>query len=244
MPQEPPLLGRAEGRAAGELDGAPDVVEQRRREQQVGAEPRMELGDLAADRRHADGVLQQAARIAVMPFDRRRQRAQLRSQLVVLHEAPDSGLQAGMRDLAREELEKAVQLVRVAAHGLSERGRVEVLRRLERAHLELQAIPEAVDPPEHPDGVALGKAAVQEVDVGPDPRFDPSTRVDELQRKVRGAAPRPQPLLLRDRVDALDDPVVLELRDRRHAPSLGSETDATVRCRGRDQAVSRAPLRH
>src|SRR5438132_309531 len=76
---------------------------------------------------------------------------------------------------------------------------------------------------------ALGEAAVQEVDVGPDPRLDPPARVDELERKVRSAAACPQPFLLRDRVHALDDPVVLELRDRRHAPSLGPETDATVR---------------
>ena len=133
-----------------------------------------------------------------------------------------------MRDLAGEELEEPVQLVGVPAHGRGKRGRVEVLHRLERAHLELQAIAEAVDPTEHPDGVALGESAVQEVDVGPDPGLDPPTRVDELQGKVRSAAARPQALLLRNRVHALHNPVVLELRDRRHAPSLGPETDATV----------------
>ena len=119
-----------------------------------------------------------------------------------------------MSDLAGEELEEAVELVRVAAHRRSELGRVEVLGGLERAHFELQPVSEAVDPAEHPDGVALGEAAVQELDVGPDPRLDPPARVDELQGEVRSAAPRPQSLLLRDRVDAFDDPVLLELRDR------------------------------
>ena len=72
VPEQPPLLGRAEGRPARELDGASDVVQQRRRQQEVGAQPRMELGDLAADRRHADRVLEQASGVAVMPLDRRR----------------------------------------------------------------------------------------------------------------------------------------------------------------------------
>ena len=89
-----------------------------------------------------------------------------------------------MRDLGGEELEEAVELGGVASHGRRERGRVEVFRRLERAHLELEAISETVDAAEHPDGVALGEAAVQEVDVGPDPGFDPPTRVDELERQV------------------------------------------------------------
>ena len=125
-----------------------------------------------------------------------------------------------MRDLAGEELEEAVQLGGVASHGRRERGRVEVFGRLERAHLELEPVAETVDPPEHPDGVALGEAAVQEVDVGPDPRFDPPARVDELERQVRGAAARPQPLLLGDRVHAFDDAV------RARAPRSQTRTES------------------
>src|SRR5688500_18518049 len=95
--EQAPLFGRAEGRSPRELDSATDVVEQRRGEQEVGAQPGMELGELAADRRDADRVLEEAAGVAVMPLDCCRQGAETRSQLAVLHEATDGGLQARMR---------------------------------------------------------------------------------------------------------------------------------------------------
>ena len=57
-----------------------EVVEERRREQQVGAQPRMQLRRLAAQRRDADRVLEQAARVGVVPVLRRRQLAQARAQ--------------------------------------------------------------------------------------------------------------------------------------------------------------------
>src|SRR6476646_3956749 len=63
------LFRRFEDRSARQLSGAADVVEERRREKQVGAQPRMELRPLAADRRDADRVLEQSARIAVVAFD-------------------------------------------------------------------------------------------------------------------------------------------------------------------------------
>ena len=47
--------------------GAPDVVEQRCREEEIVAEARMELGGLATQSGHADGVLEKAARVAVVP---------------------------------------------------------------------------------------------------------------------------------------------------------------------------------
>ena len=65
--EEAPLLGLAERRAAAELDRAPDVVEQRRGEEEVVAEARMELRRLAAEGGDADGVLEQAAGVAVVP---------------------------------------------------------------------------------------------------------------------------------------------------------------------------------
>ena len=64
--EQPTLVGLPEGRAGGQLRDAADVVQQRRREQQVGAQPRMQLGRLATDRRHANRVLEQAARIGVV----------------------------------------------------------------------------------------------------------------------------------------------------------------------------------
>jgi len=72
------------------------------------------------------------------------------------------------------------------------------------------------DAPEHAHCVAFAETAVEELDVVPDAGRDPAARVDELEREVRRAVLRPQPLLLRDRVHALERPVLLQLRDRGH----------------------------
>src|SRR5205807_1847249 len=64
--------------------------------------------------------------------------------------------------------------------------------------------------------VARLEASVEQVDVVPDPRADAAARVHELEREIRRAVPRPQPLLPRDRVDALNGAVFLEFCDRGH----------------------------
>ena len=74
--EQPPFRGLAEARPGHELDGASDVVQQRGGQDEVGAQPRVQLAELAADRRHADRVLEQAAGVVVVPFRRGRQRAQ------------------------------------------------------------------------------------------------------------------------------------------------------------------------
>ena len=140
-------------------------------------------------------------------------------------------MQALVRDLRDEELEKAFELVRVAAHrGRHPRG-IDVLCRLERAHLELEPVAEPLDAAEHAHGVSFGEAGVEQLDVVPDPRRDPAARVDELEREIRGAVSRAQPLLLRDRVDALDGAVLLELGDRGHG--LESKSRRRSRCESR-----------
>ena len=121
-----------------------------------------------------------------------------------------------MGDLAGEEVEEAVELVGVAAHRRGEAGRVGVRGGLDRADVELEPVAVALDAAEHAHGVALGEPRVEQVDVVPDARLDAAARVDELEREIRGAVPRPQPPLARDRVDALDDAVFGELGDRAH----------------------------
>ena len=98
--EQPALLGRPEGRAAPELADASDVVQERRGEQQIGAEPRVELRRLARQRRDADGVLEQAARVGVMRLGGG-QLPQRLPDLCVAEEAPDDRSQAGMRQLRR-----------------------------------------------------------------------------------------------------------------------------------------------
>ena len=85
--------------------------------------------------------------------------------------------------------------------------------RLERADVELEPVAEPLDAAEHAHGVALGEPRVEQLDVVPHARLDAPARVDELEREVRRAAFRAQPLLARDRVDALDDAVFGELGD-------------------------------
>ena len=122
-----------------------------------------------------------------------------------------------MRDLAGEEVEEAVELVGVAAHRRGQPGRVRLRRRLDRPHLHLEPAAEPLDASEHADGVALGEAAVEQLDVVPDPRLDPPARVDELEGEIGGAVLRPAALLAPDGVDALDGAVLGELGDAGHA---------------------------
>ena len=63
VPEQTAFVGLPEGRARGQLGDAADVVQKCRREQQIGTQPRMQLGRLATDRRDADGVLEEAASI-------------------------------------------------------------------------------------------------------------------------------------------------------------------------------------
>jgi Protein of unknown function (DUF1015) len=131
-----------------------------------------------------------------------------------------------MRDLPGEKFEETVELLDVSSRLRDERCRVS-LGRLERPHLELESIPEALDAPEHADGVPLAEALVQEVDVAPHARVDAPARIDQLEREVGTSAARAKPLLARDRKDALDDPVLGELRDR-HPSIVGPRSAASL----------------
>ena len=140
-----------------------------------------------------------------------------------------------MRDLRDEELEKALELVAVAPHRGCERRRVDV-GGLERAHVELQPVAEPLDPAEHPHGVALAEAAVEQLDVVPDPRLDAPGRVDELEREVGRAALRAQLSLRLDGEDALDDAVFGQVRNR-HSTTL----DGASRCGSRPAVAASSP---
>jgi hypothetical protein len=87
---------------------------------------------------------------------------------------------------------------------------------LERAYLDLEPTAEPLHPAEHSHRVPRVEAAIEELDVTPHARVDPAARVGELEREERGSGARASPLLFRDRVDALDDPVLGELGDRGH----------------------------
>src|SRR5262249_52351733 len=147
-------------RPRSELGGSAHIVQQGRRQHEVRAQPRMELCRLAAERRNADGVLEEAAGVAVMAAWRGRQGAESGTDLDVGHERLNRLLQAGMVDLGREELEESVQLVRVTPQSRREVGRVRVRRRLERADLQLELVAEALDAAEDAHRVTLGETRV------------------------------------------------------------------------------------
>jgi hypothetical protein len=98
--EQAPLLGRREHGRRAELARAADVVDERRGHQEVGAQPRMDLAELAAERRHADRVLEQAAGVRVVAVRGRRIRAQRR-----VRECPrDDAAQCVVVHLADQEL--------------------------------------------------------------------------------------------------------------------------------------------
>ena len=189
----------------------------------------MQLRGLAAERRDSDGVLEQAAGVAVVPVcPGRRKRAECLPDLRVADERAHDLGEAVVRDLRCEELEEAVELVGVATQCGRELGRVRVLRGLDCTHLHLELSAEALHATENVHGVSLAEAPVEQVDVVPDPRLDASARVCELEREVRGSGASAPTLLLRHREHALDGPVLGEVRDRGHGPSLFLETVGTL----------------
>jgi uncharacterized protein (DUF1015 family) len=229
MAEQPAFVALPERRPRPELAGPADVVQKGGGQDDVVAKPRMELRGLAAQRRDADGVLEKASRIPVVAVcPGRRKRAERLPEINVATERVDHGGEPLVGDLGREELEEAVQLVRVSPEGRRELDRVGVLGGLHRPHLHLQLPSEALDAAEDTYRVALAEALVEEIDVVPDARIDAAARVDQLEREVRGAVPGAPTLLLRHREHALDGPVLDELGDRGHVPSLWLEAVGTL----------------
>ena len=96
------LVADPELGAVGELARLADVVEQRRRHQQVGVEPRVELTELADERADRDRVLEQAAEVGVMAGAGAGRAAQLgRDGLGVVTDRLDDALAAPGRGSRR-----------------------------------------------------------------------------------------------------------------------------------------------
>ena len=189
----------------------------------------MELRGLTAEGCDSHGVLEEPSCIAVMAVaacsGKRPKRGADRG---VAYERVDHGRELRMGDLGREELEEPVQLICISAERRGERSGVRVLGGFDRAHLHLQLAAEALDPPEDVNRVALLEATVQEINVVPDPGLDASACVGELEGEVRSACSSAPPLLLRDGEDTFDRPIVGELGDRGHVPSLWREGVGTL----------------
>ena len=238
--RRPSSVGVNVGRAA-ELERAPDVVQQRGREQEVGAEPRVQLRRLAAERRDADRVLEQAARVAVVAVRAPRAAPRSRSRSCSSStKRPTTAARPGCESSpARNSRKPSSSSASRRSAGASAAGSAS-RRLVERAHVELQPVAEPLDAAEHAHGVALGEARVEQLDVVPHARVDPPARIDELEREVR--APR------RASAAAASSPP--RRRPRRPGPpraprsrarerSLGRAPAGTVAADGPRQAVSR-----
>ena len=123
-----------------------------------------------------------------------------------------------MGDLFGEELEEAVELVRVATERGGEVGRIGVVHRLDGPDLHLQSPTESLDASQDAHRVTLAESLVEQLDVAPDPRLDATARVRELEGEIRRARLGAPPLLLGDREHPLHGPVLGELGDRGHGP--------------------------
>ena len=162
---------------------------------------------------------------------RRGKSAQCFAESDVAEEGADKCREPRVGDLAGEELEEAVELVRIAPQRGDERAGIRVGCGLERAHLQLQPSAEPFDPTEDANRVTLTEALVEQLDVVPHPRLDSAARIHELEREIGGAAARPAPLLLRHCEHAFDGPVLGELGDAGHA------VESTTIHYARDMAV-------
>jgi uncharacterized protein (DUF1015 family) len=216
--EQPSLVGRVKPGPALQLTGPADVVQQRRGQHDVRPEPRVELRRLATECRHPDGVLEQAARVSVVPVGTgSRQPAHAVAQRPVREELRNESGQARMGDLAGEELEEAIELADIATQGRREQCGVLVGCRLERSHLHLEATAEALDPSEHTDGVTFREAPVEKLDVVPHACFDASARIDQLERQIRGSRASAAALLASDGEHPFHRAILRELADRRHS---------------------------
>src|SRR5688500_17678829 len=168
--EQPALVGLPERRRRAELADPADVVEKGTGEDDVVPQAGMELRRLTAEGGDTDGVLEEAARVSVVTVRAgSRERPERLAYVCVADEGVDDDGEPFVRDLRGEELEDAIELVRVPAERRRELGGVGV-GRLDGPHLHLELPAESLDATEDAHGVALAEALVEEVDVVPDAR--------------------------------------------------------------------------
>jgi len=200
--QQAAFVGGCERRPARKLERPSNVVDERSGEEQLGAQARMKLRRLTAERRHADRVLQQSAGIGVVILGRRR----IDREVGVCERSRHGGGEPRMRNLGDQELQKALQLLGITPHRRRQARGIDI-GRLERAHIELEPVAEALDSPQHTHCIALTEAPIEQLDVVPNPCLNLAGLIDELEREVRCAGLRAHLSLRFDGEDAFDGAV-------------------------------------
>ena len=227
MAEQPSLLGRAEGRAAPSSAVRPTSCSSAAASSEVGAQARMQLRGLAAERRHADRVLEQPARVGVVRLGApagRGAAARSTSSSEKPRHASRAGPGARSR-AARNSRKPSSSSASRRIAGTSAAGSASSAASSDRTSSCSRSRKRSTRPSTRTASPSPKRASSSSTSV-PDARVDPAARVDELEREVRSAALRAPPLLAGDRVDALDDAVLGQLCDRAHAPSLGPSAAA------------------
>ena len=223
VPDERPRLAELDLGAEVELARLAHVVEDRRAEQQVRVEPRVQHAGLLGERGHRHRVLEQAAQVGVVARPRAgRARGDRRGSLVTEEQA-EQPRQVSVVHLAREVLQEAVELLDVAVGDRQELGRVR-LGRLDRLHLDLKLVAEALDAPGHRHEVAALELARQEVRVAERAPRDGARPVAQLDCQIGGSVARREPIFAGARKHPVDLATRAQLGDG-HACMVTAESD-------------------
>ncbi len=197
MAEQPPLLAQSELGPVGELARLADVVQERRRDQQVRVEPRMQRAELQRQRADRDGVLEQAAEVGVVAGPRAGRPPELRATgsaeagparrpPAAPGRAPRASGARGSPPAPRPSDRPRAGTPRVELAPLSRRTSLE---------LRLQLAPKALRPA--PDLTASPRRTPRRdpVRLPEDPRGDRAAAVAKLQRQVGGAVSGGEPVL-------------------------------------------------
>ena len=208
-------LAQGDLRAELELARLAHVVEDRRAEQQVGVQARVQRARLLGERGDGHRVLEQAAQVGVVRGARARRAPQLGAEGGVREEGVEQAVVVRVVDLTREVLEEAVEFVEVAVGDGEELGRVCVLGPRHGAQLGHHLVAKALHAPARVHEVAALEPAREEVGVAEGAGRDRAGPIAELEREERRARPGRQAVLAGARVDAVELGAWAQLRDRR-----------------------------
>ena len=192
----------------------------------------MQRAGLDGQRGHGHRVLEQPTQVGVVTVARRGPAAQRRAQPVVAQDTRQQGAQRRVAHLAGQMLEEAVELVEVAVGDGQEGGRIGVPRvgASDRADVDLQLLAEALDPPGDADQVAAVEAPGVQVGITEDPSRERSGAIAQLDREVRRAGARDEPILARAGEDPGQLVAVAQGADGRggHEPMMYRDPDAAA----------------
>jgi hypothetical protein len=194
-------------------------VEQRRGHEEIGVEPRMKLTELPDERPDRDGVLDQTPDVGVMPGSGAGSPPELGCDRIAEEDSLDDRPERGVVDLAREVLQKALQLLGIAIRRGEKGSGVEIGSLEPRNVLDLddQLAAKPLDLPGNADRVAPLEARREPIDIPKRPRRDRTGPVPQLQGEIDRAVPGREPVLAHARIDAAEAPSGREFRDRGRA---------------------------